>query len=158
MKAGRFFFAVAVLSVLSATAVAGGHRVVKGTQGGDELDYDQAAGGRDRWCAGAGATGDRSTAGPATGPRSRRGGNDAVCTRCDGEGPSWAGTPGQRHPDGGDGNDYRNGVGGDGRDKDGRSSAATAATLSYSAGATLSWLPEVALPRVMTWQSDEPSR
>ena len=91
---GRTFVVVlvALLSLLTATAVAGGHRVVMGTKSGDELTT--------------GSAGDRVFA---------RGGDDTV----DGGGGNdrLRGGQGEDHLDGGDGNDYLNGRG-DGGDPD----------------------------------------
>jgi hypothetical protein len=83
---------VAALSLLSATAVAGGHRVVKGSKGDDELTLGSAA---NRVFARGGD--DQVTGG---------GGNDRLLGGQDSD-----------LLDGGDGNDVLNG-GGDGRDKD----------------------------------------
>ena len=82
----------AALSLLSATAVAGGHRVLKGSKGDDELTLGSAA---NRVFARGGD--DQVTGG---------GGNDRLLGGQDSD-----------LLDGGDGNDVLNG-GGDGRDKD----------------------------------------
>ena len=105
-----FFVLVAALGLLSATAVAAGHRVVLGTTAGDELNMGNGAnrvfaragddtvdggGGNDRLRGGAG---DDSLFGEEGDDR-LRGGQDSDLL------------------DGGDGDDYLNGAG-DGRDKD----------------------------------------
>jgi RTX calcium-binding nonapeptide repeat (4 copies) len=101
---------VAVLSLLSATAVAAGHRVVQGSKGDDELTLGSAAnrvfaragddqvnggGGKDRL---RGGRGDDALFGGAGADRLRGGQDNDLL-------------------DGGDGDDVLNG-GGDGRDKD----------------------------------------
>jgi RTX calcium-binding nonapeptide repeat (4 copies) len=101
---------VAALSLLSATAVAGGHRVVKGTKGGDELTM---SGGGDRVFARAG---DDTVDGGAGNDRVRGGGGDDSLFGGDGRDRLRGGQDNDLL-DGGDGNDYLNG-GGDGRDKD----------------------------------------
>ncbi len=111
MKVRTLFLAlVAVLSVLSATAVAGGHRVVQGTQGGDELTMTS---GGDRVFARAG---DDSVDGGAGNDRVRGGRGDDALYGGDGR-DRLRGGQDNDFLDGGDGNDYLNG-GGDGRDKD----------------------------------------
>ena len=105
-----FFVLAAALSLLSATAVAAGHRVVLGTKAGEELtmgdspnrvfarggdDTVDGGGGNDRL---RGGRGDDLLAGEEGDDR-LRGGQDSDLL------------------DGGDGDDYLNG-GGDGRDKD----------------------------------------
>ena len=91
---GRVFFValVAALSLLSATALAAGHRVVHGTKGDDELTM--GAGGQRVFA----RSGDDSVDGGAGNDR-LRGGQDNYLL------------------DGGDGDDYMNG-GGDGGDRD----------------------------------------
>jgi hypothetical protein len=111
MRGRTLFLAlVAVFSVLSATAVAGGHRVVMGTTGGDELN---TAGGADRVFA---RSGDDTVDGGAGNDRVRGGKGDDSLSGGDGR-DRLRGGQDNDFLDGGDGNDYLNG-GGDGRDKD----------------------------------------
>ena len=111
MRGRTLFLAVlAVLSLLSATAVAGGHRVVQGTKGGDELN---AGGGADRIFA---RSGDDSVDGGTGNDRIRGGHGDDALFGGDGK-DRLRGGQDNDFLDGGDGNDYLNG-GGDGRDKD----------------------------------------
>ncbi len=111
MRGKTLFLAVlAALSLLSATAVAGGHRVVQGTKGGDELD---AGGGADRIFA---RSGDDSVDGGTGNDRIRGGNGDDALFGGDGK-DRLRGGQDNDYLDGGDGNDYLNG-GGDGRDKD----------------------------------------
>ncbi len=111
MKARTLFLAlVAVLSLLSATAVAGGHRVVQGTKGGDELNMTSAG---DRVFA---RSGDDTVDGGAGNDRLRGGHGDDALFGGDGKDRLRGGQDNDLL-DGGDGNDYLNG-GGDGRDKD----------------------------------------
>ncbi len=105
-----FLAVVAVLSLLSATAVAGGHRVVQGTKGGDELN---AGAGADRVYA---KSGDDSVDGGTGNDRLRGGHGDDALFGGDGK-DRLKGGQDNDFLDGGDGNDYLNG-GGDGRDKD----------------------------------------
>src|SRR5688500_4793036 len=101
---------VAALSLLGATAVAGGHRVVTGTTGGDELTMGSGA---DRVFAKAG---DDTVEAGAGNDRLRGGrGDDALFGGADDDRLRG----GQDHAllDGGGGDDYLNG-GGDGRDED----------------------------------------
>ena len=105
-----FLAVVAVLSLLSATAVAGGHRVVKGTKGSDELTM---SGGGDRVFARAG---DDTVDGGAGNDRVRGGRGDDSLFGDDGK-DRLRGGQDNDYLDGGDGNDHLNG-GGDGRDKD----------------------------------------
>jgi Ca2+-binding RTX toxin-like protein len=105
-----FLALVAALSLLGATAVAGGHRVVMGTTGGDELTM---GGGGDRVFAKAG---DDTVEAGAGNDRLRGGrGDDALFGGADDDRLRG----GQDHDllDGGEGDDYLNG-GGDGRDED----------------------------------------
>jgi hypothetical protein len=109
---GRTLFVVlvAALSLLSASAVAAGHRVVQGTKGDDELTT--GAGGQRVFARG----GDDSVEGGGGNDRLRGGnGDDALY----GEGADDRLRGGQDNDllDGGDGDDYLNG-GGDGGDKD----------------------------------------
>jgi hypothetical protein len=105
-----FLALLAVLSLLSATAVAGGHRVVQGTNGGDELTM---GGGGNRVFARAG---DDTVEGGAGNDRLRGGrGDDALFGGEDDD--RLRGGQDSDLLDGGDGDDYLNG-GGDGRDKD----------------------------------------
>jgi Ca2+-binding RTX toxin-like protein len=109
---GRVIFLalLAVISLLSATAVASGHRVVKGSKGDDELTMGSAA---NRVFARAG---DDSVNGGGGNDRLRGGkGDDALF----GEGGNDRLRGGQDNDllDGGDGDDYLNGRG-DGGDKD----------------------------------------
>jgi hypothetical protein len=111
MRGRTLFLAlVAVFSVLSATAIAGGHRVVMGTTGGDELN---AAGGADRVFA---RSGDDTVNGGSGNDRVRGGRGDDALFGGDGKDRLRGGQDNDLL-DGGDGNDYLNG-GGDGRDKD----------------------------------------
>ncbi len=105
-----FFAVVAVLSVLSATAVAGGHRVVQGTKAGDELN---AGGGADRVFA---RSGDDQVDGGTGNDRIRGGNGDDALFGGDGK-DRLRGGQDNDFLDGGEGDDYLNG-GGDGRDKD----------------------------------------
>ena len=105
-----FLAVVAVLSLLSATAVAGGHRVIQGTKGGDELS---AGGGADRIFA---RSGDDSVDGGTGNDRIRGGNGDDALFGGDGK-DRLRGGQDNDYLDGGDGDDYLNG-GGDGRDKD----------------------------------------
>jgi RTX calcium-binding nonapeptide repeat (4 copies) len=105
-----FFAVVAVLSLLSATAVAGGHRVVQGTKGGDELN---AGGGADRVFA---RSGDDQVDGGTGNDKIRGGTGDDALFGGDGK-DRLRGGQDNDFLDGGDGDDYLNG-GGDGRDKD----------------------------------------
>jgi hypothetical protein len=101
---------VAVLSLLSATAVAGGHRVVKGSKGDDELTMGSSAnrvfarGGDDQVNGGGGN--DRLRGGRGDDALFGGAGRDRLLGGQDND-----------LLDGGDGNDVLNG-GGDGRDKD----------------------------------------
>jgi Ca2+-binding RTX toxin-like protein len=101
---------VALLSLLSATAVAGGHRVVVGTKGGDELTMGSAGdrvfarGGDDTVDGGPGN--DRLRGGRGDDDLSGGEGNDRV-----------RGGQGEDYLDGGEGDDYLNGRG-DGGDPD----------------------------------------
>jgi hypothetical protein len=111
MRGKTLFLAVlAVVSLLSATAVAGGHRVVQGTKGGDELN---AGGGADRVFA---RSGDDSVDGGTGNDRIRGGNGDDALFGGDGN-DRLRGGQDNDYLDGGDGDDYLNG-GGDGRDKD----------------------------------------
>jgi hypothetical protein len=105
-----FLALLAALSLLSATAVAGGHRVMKGTKGDDELTLGSAA---NRVFARAG---DDHVNGGGGNDRLRGGrGDDALF----GAGGNDRLRGGQDNDllDGGDGDDYMNGRG-DGGDKD----------------------------------------
>jgi RTX calcium-binding nonapeptide repeat (4 copies) len=111
MRGKTLFLAVlAALSLFSATAVAGGHRVVQGTKDGDELN---AGGGADRVFA---RSGDDSVDG-GTGNDRIRGGNGDDALFGGGGKDRLRGGQDNDYLDGGDGDDYLNG-GGDGRDKD----------------------------------------
>jgi hypothetical protein len=111
MRGKTLFLAVlAALSLFSATAVAGGHRVVQGTKGGDELN---AGGGADRIFA---RSGDDSVDGGTGNDRIRGGNGDDALFGGDGK-DRLRGGQDNDYLDGGDGDDYLNG-GGDGRDKD----------------------------------------
>jgi RTX calcium-binding nonapeptide repeat (4 copies) len=104
------FALVAALSLLSATAVAGGHRVVMGTKSGDELTMGDAgnrvyARGGDDMVDGGGGN-DKLRGGRGDDVLSGEQGNDRLRGGQDSD-----------VLDGGDGDDYLNG-GGDGRDKD----------------------------------------
>jgi hypothetical protein len=105
-----FLAVVAALSLLSATAVAGGHRLVKGTKGSDELTMSRGA---DRVFARAG---DDTVDGGAGNDRVRGGSGDDSLFGDDGK-DRLRGGQDNDYLDGGDGNDRLNG-GGDGRDKD----------------------------------------
>jgi RTX calcium-binding nonapeptide repeat (4 copies) len=105
-----FLALVAVFSVLSATAIAGGHRVVSGTKGGDELN---AGGGADRVFARAG---DDTVNGGRGNDSVRGGGGDDALFGGRGKDRLRGGQDNDLL-DGGNGSDYLNG-GGDGRDKD----------------------------------------
>jgi Ca2+-binding RTX toxin-like protein len=100
----------AALSLLSATAVAGGHRVLKGSKGDDELTLGSAAnrvfarGGDDQVTGGGGN--DRLRGGRGDDALFGGAGRDRLLGGQDSD-----------LLDGGDGNDVLNG-GGDGRDKD----------------------------------------
>jgi RTX calcium-binding nonapeptide repeat (4 copies) len=105
-----FFALVAALALLSATAVAGGHRVVMGTKDGDELTMGD---GGNRVYAKAG---DDTVDGGAGNDRLRGGrGDDALFGGEDDD--RLRGGQDNDLLDGGEGDDYLNG-GGDGRDKD----------------------------------------
>jgi hypothetical protein len=105
-----FLALLAVLSLLSATAVAGGHRVVQGTKGGDELTMGS---GGNRVFARAG---DDTVDGGAGNDRLRGGrGDDALFGGEDDD--RLRGGQDNDLLDGGEGDDYLNG-GGDGGDKD----------------------------------------
>jgi hypothetical protein len=111
MRGKILFLAVlAALSLLSATAVAGGHRVVQGTKGGDELN---AGDGADRVFA---RSGDDSVDGGTGNDRIRGGNGDDALFGGDGK-DRLRGGQDNDYLDGGEGDDYLNG-GGDGRDKD----------------------------------------
>ena len=105
-----FLAMLAALSLLSATAVAGGHRVVQGTKGGDELN---TGGGADRVFARAG---DDSVDGGTGNDKIRGGNGDDALFGGDGK-DRLRGGQDNDFLDGGNGDDYLNG-GGDGRDKD----------------------------------------
>lgn len=105
-----FLAVVAVLSLLSATAVAGGQGVVKGTKGSDELNM---SGGGDRVFARAG---DDTVDGGAGNDRVRGGSGDDSLFGDDGK-DRLRGGQDNDYLDGGNGDDHLNG-GGDGRDKD----------------------------------------
>jgi hypothetical protein len=111
VRGRTFFFAlVAALSLVSATAVAGGHRVVMGTNGGDELTM---GGGANRVFARAG---DDTVDGGAGNDRLRGGrGDDTLLGGADDD--RLRGGQDNDLLDGGEGDDYLNG-GGDGGDKD----------------------------------------
>jgi hypothetical protein len=104
-----FLALVAALSLLCATAVAGG-RAVPGTKGADELDM---RGGNDKVHA---RGGDDTVDGGAGNDRLRGGQGDDALFGGDGK-DRLRGGQDNDFLDGGDGNDYLNG-GGDGRDKD----------------------------------------
>jgi hypothetical protein len=105
-----FLALVAVLSLLSANAVAGGHRVVQGTNAADELTMGEAG---NRVFARAG---DDMVDGGAGNDRLRGGrGDDALFGGDDND--RLRGGQDNDLLDGGEGDDYLNG-GGDGRDKD----------------------------------------
>jgi hypothetical protein len=105
-----FLALVAVLSLLSATAVAGGHRVVQGTKGGDELTMGDDG---NRVFARAG---DDTVDGGAGDDRLRGGRGDDTLFGGDDD-DRLRGGQDSDYLDGGEGDDYLNG-GGDGRDKD----------------------------------------
>jgi hypothetical protein len=105
-----FFALVAALSLLSATAVAAGHRVVQGTKGSDELTMGD---GGNRVFARAG---DDTVDGGAGNDRLRGGRGDDVLSGEEGDDRLRGGQDSDLL-DGGDGDDYLNG-GGDGGDKD----------------------------------------
>ena len=109
---GRTLFValVAVLSLLSATAVAGGHRVVRGTKGSDELTTGSGA---NRVFA---RGGDDTVEGGAGNDRLRGGRGDDVLSGGAGD-DRLRGGQDEDLLDGGGGDDYLNG-GGDGGDKD----------------------------------------
>ena len=105
-----FFALIAALSVLSATAVASGHRVVMGTGSGDELTM--GAGGNRVFA----RAGDDMVDGGGGNDRLRGGrGDDALYGGDDDD--RLRGGQDNDLLDGGEGDDYLNG-GGDGRDKD----------------------------------------
>jgi hypothetical protein len=101
---------VAVLSLLTATAVAGGHRVVMGTKGGDDLTMGSAG---DRVFA---RGGDDTVDGGGGNDRLRGGNGDDDLSGGEGN-DRLRGGQGEDHLDGGEGNDYLNGRG-DGGDAD----------------------------------------
>jgi hypothetical protein len=105
-----FLALVAVFSMLSATAVAGGQRVVMGTKSGDELNTTAGA---DRVFA---RSGDDTVDSGAGNDRVRGGNGDDALFGGGGK-DRLRGGQDNDYLDGGDGNDYLNG-GGDGRDKD----------------------------------------
>jgi hypothetical protein len=105
-----FFALVAALSLLSATAVAAGHRVVQGTKAGEELTMGDGA---NRVFARAG---DDTVDGGGGNDRLRGGRGDDVLSGEEGDDRLRGGQDSDLL-DGGDGDDYLNG-GGDGRDKD----------------------------------------
>ena len=105
-----FLSLVAVFSLLSATAVAGGDRVVSGTSDGDELNAGRGA---DRVFARAG---DDTVNGGRGNDRVRGGGGDDSLFGGRGKDRLRGGQDNDLL-DGGNGSDYLNG-GGDGRDKD----------------------------------------
>jgi RTX calcium-binding nonapeptide repeat (4 copies) len=105
-----FFALVAALSLLGATAVAAGHRVVVGTKSGDELTMGDA--GNRVFARG----GDDTVDGGGGNDKLRGGRGDDVLSGEDGN-DRLRGGQDSDVLDGGDGNDYLNG-GGDGRDKD----------------------------------------
>jgi RTX calcium-binding nonapeptide repeat (4 copies) len=105
-----FFALVAALSLLSATAVAAGHRVVLGTKAGEELTM---GGGANRVFA---RGGDDTVDGGGGNDRLRGGRGDDVLSGEEGDDRLRGGQDSDLL-DGGDGDDYLNG-GGDGRDKD----------------------------------------
>lgn len=111
MRGRTLFFAlVAALSLLSATAVAAGHRVVQGTKAGDELNMGD---GGDRVFARAG---DDTVDGGGGNDRLRGGRGDDSLFGEEGDDRLRGGQDSDLL-DGGEGDDYLNG-GGDGRDKD----------------------------------------
>jgi hypothetical protein len=101
---------VALLSLLTATAVAGGHRVVIGTKSGDELTLGSTG---DRVFARAG---DDTVDGGAGDDRLRGGRGDDDLSGGEGN-DRLRGGQGEDHLDGGEGDDYLNGRG-DGGDPD----------------------------------------
>jgi RTX calcium-binding nonapeptide repeat (4 copies) len=103
---GRTFVVafVALLSLFTATAVAGGHRVVMGTTGGDDLTLGSAG---DRVFA---RGGDDTVDGGGGNDRLRGGNGDDDLSGGDGN-DRMRGGQGEDHLDGGDGNDYLNGRG-----------------------------------------------
>jgi len=106
-----FFFAlVAALSLLGATAVAAGHRVVVGTKSGDELTMGDA--GNRVYARG----GDDTVDGGGGNDKLRGGRGDDVLSGEEGDDRLRGGQDNDLL-DGGDGDDYLNG-GGDGRDQD----------------------------------------
>ena len=109
---GRTFVVVlvALLSLLTATAVAGGHRVVIGTKSGDDLSLGSAG---DRVFA---RGGDDTVDGGGGNDRLRGGNGDDDLSGGEGN-DRLRGGQGEDHLDGGGGNDYLNGRG-DGGDPD----------------------------------------
>jgi len=109
---GRTFVVVlvALSSLLTATAVAGGHRVVVGTKGADDLTLGSAG---DRVFA---RGGDDSVDAGGGNDRVRGGGGDDDLRGGDGN-DRLRGGQGEDHLDGGEGNDYLSGRG-DGGDPD----------------------------------------
>jgi RTX calcium-binding nonapeptide repeat (4 copies) len=105
-----FFAVLAALTLLSATAVASGHRVVMGTKSGDELTMGDA--GNRVYARG----GDDTVDGGAGNDRLRGGRGNDVLSGEEGDDRLRGGQDSDLL-DGGDGDDYLNG-GGDGRDKD----------------------------------------
>jgi hypothetical protein len=101
---------VALLSLLTATAVAGGHRVVMGTKGSDDMSLGSAG---DRVFA---RGGDDTVDGGAGNDRMRGGRGDDDLSGGEGN-DRLRGGQGEDHLDGGEGNDYLNGRG-DGGDPD----------------------------------------
>jgi hypothetical protein len=111
MRGRTLFFAlVAALSLLTATAVAAGHRVVVGTKSGDELTMGDA--GNRVYARG----GDDTVDGGGGNDKLRGGRGDDVLSGEEGD-DRLRGGQDSDVLDGGDGDDYLNG-GGDGRDKD----------------------------------------
>jgi Ca2+-binding RTX toxin-like protein len=105
-----FLLVVAALSLLTATAVAGGHRVVQGTKGDDE--YTMGAGAQRVFA----RAGDDTVDGGGGNDRLRGGRGDDYLDGGDGA-DRLRGGQDDDLLDGGDGDDYLNG-GGDGGDKD----------------------------------------
>lgn len=101
---------VALLSLLTATAVAGGHRVVMGTKGSDDMSLGSAG---DRVFA---RGGDDTVDGGAGNDRMRGGKGDDDLSGGEGN-DRLRGGQGEDHLDGGEGDDYLNGRG-DGGDPD----------------------------------------
>jgi len=101
---------VAILSLLTATAVAGGHRVVMGTKGSDDMSLGSAG---DRVFA---RGGDDTVDGGAGNDRMRGGKGDDDLSGGEGN-DRLRGGQGEDHLDGGEGDDYLNGRG-DGGDPD----------------------------------------